>query len=117
MMSEYDIRQTTIFIKDEKSEEMVKLGNVEDLTLEDARQEFDEYSFDANCVSYPLEASVSCKLKTISRKKFIKLLMSRKIQRNAANALANYFFNKRGYYLYIDLYLVDGGVIWIKKIF
>lgn len=57
------------------------------------------------------EVSVSYKFKTISRKRFIKLLISRKIQRNVANELAKYFLNKRGYYSYIDLALFDTGVL------
>lgn len=57
------------------------------------------------------EVFVSYKFKTISRKRFIKLLISRKIQRNVANELAKYFLNKRGYYSYIDLALFDTGVL------
>ena len=57
------------------------------------------------------EVSVSYKFKTISRKRFIKLLISRKIQRNVANELAKYFLNKRGYYSYIDLALFDTGML------
>ena len=55
--------------------------------------------------------SVKCRLKTISRKRFIKLLMARNIQRNGAQELAKYFFNKRGYYSYMDLILFDNGVL------
>ena len=49
--------------------------------------------------------------KKISKKRFIKLLMARKIQRNAANELAKVFLERRGYYSYLDLVLFDGGLL------
>lgn len=41
--------------------------------------------------------------KKLSRKRFIKLLMSNKIQKNKANKIADYYFNKQGYYCLFDL--------------
>lgn len=41
--------------------------------------------------------------KRLSRKRFIKLLMSNQIQRNNANKIADYYFNKQGYYCLFDL--------------
>lgn len=111
MMPKCTLGPTTIFIKDEESGEMLELGNVEKLELEEIQIEHESINFGVNYVRYPQEVSVSYKLKTISRKKFIKLLMAKKIQRNAANELAKYFLKKRGYYSYIDLFLLDGGVI------
>ena len=43
------------------------------------------------------------KSETISRKKFVKLLMSKGIQRNGANEIAKYILNKNGKYSLLDL--------------
>lgn len=43
------------------------------------------------------------KSETISRKKFVKLLMSKGIQRNGANEIAKYILNKNGKYSLMDL--------------
>lgn len=111
MMPKCTLGPTTIFIKDNESGEMLELGNIEKLELEEIQTEHESYAFGINYINHPQEVSVSYRLKNISRKRFIKLLMARKIQRNAANELAKYFLNKRGYYSYIDLFLFDGGVI------
>ena len=39
----------------------------------------------------------------LTRKKFIKLLMSKGIQRNGANEIAKYVLNKKGKYIMFDL--------------
>lgn len=111
MMPKYTLNQATIFIKDKATGEILELGNVEKLELEEIQIEHESAVYGAKYISYPPEVSMSYRLKTISRKKFIKLLMARKIQRNAANELAKYFLNKRGYYSYIDLCLFDGGAL------
>ena len=111
MMPKCTLSQSTIFIKDDASGEMLELGNIEKLELEEIQIEHESADYGAKYISYPPEVTATYRLKTISRKKFIKLLMSRKIQRSAANELAKYFLNKRGYYSYIDLFLLDGGVL------
>ncbi len=111
MMPNCVLRPTTIYIKDNESGEMLELGNIEKLELEEIQTEHETYNQGINYISHPREVSVSYKLKKLSKKKFIKLLMARKIQRNAANELAKYFLNKRGYYSYIDLFLLDGGAL------
>lgn len=111
MMPKCTLGPTTIYIKDNESGETLELGNVGKLELEEIQTEHESYNFGTNYINHPQEVSVSYRLKTISKKRFIKLLMARKIQRNAANELAKYFLNKRGYYSYIDLFLFDGGVI------
>lgn len=111
MMPNCTLGTTTIYIKDNESGEMLELGNIEKLELEEIQTEHETYNQDLGYISHPTEVSASYRLKTISKKRFIKLLMARKIQRNAANELAKYFLNKRGYYSYIDLFLLDGGVL------
>lgn len=111
MMPKCTLSPATIFIKDEISGEMLELGNVEKLELEEIQIEKETFNDGVRYINPTLEVSTSYRLKTISRKRFIKLLMSRKIQRNVANELAKYFFSKRGYYSYIDLFLLDGGVL------
>lgn len=111
MMPKCILGPTTVYIKDNESGEMLELGNIEKLELEEIQTEYETYNQGIKniSISQPREVSVSYKLKKLSKKKFIKLLMARKIQRNAANELAKYFLNKRGYYSYIDLFLLDGG--------
>ena len=50
--------------------------------------------------------------KWISRKRFIKLLMSRGIQRNETKEIANRIFNKYGRYTTYDIYLHDYFNFW-----
>lgn len=44
------------------------------------------------------------KIKPLTRKKYIKLLMSKGIGRNGANEIAKYTLKKRGKYDYLDLF-------------
>lgn len=108
MMPKCTLGPTTVYIKDNESGEILELGNIEKLEVEEIQTEHETYNQGINYISQPREISVSYRLKNPSKKKFIKLLMARKIQRNAANELAKYFLNKRGYYSYIDLFLLDG---------
>lgn len=110
MMSKCILSPATIFIRDDVSGEMLELGDINKLELEEIQNEHESIAFGINYVN-SREVTASYRLKTFSKKKFIKLLMSRKIQRNAANELAKYFFNKRGYYSYIDLFLLTEGIL------
>lgn len=56
----------------------------------------------AETVSHSLENTIFSK--KVTRKRFIKLLMSHGIQRNKANKIANYYHKKDGYYLLINVY-------------
>lgn len=51
--------------------------------------------------SFPTISEISSK--NISRKRFIKLLMSDGIQRNQANKIANKYHKKQGEYKFIDV--------------
>lgn len=57
---------------------------------------------DAETVSHSLRNTIFSK--KVTRKRFIKLLMSNGIQRNEANKIANYYHKKDGYYLLINVY-------------
>lgn len=112
MYPKYELGPATISIKDNVTGEFLELGNIGSLELEEIKAEHEIYDDNDTVFINPPEAiSVKCRLKTISRKRFIKLLMARNIQRNGAQELAKYFFNKRGYYSYIDLMLFDNGVL------
>lgn len=111
MMPKCTLGPSTLFIKDDTTGEMVELGNINRLELEEIHTEREAYNEGITYIPQSTEVSVSYKFKKISRKRFIKLLMARKIQRNAANELAKCFLDKRGYYSYIDLVLFDTGVI------
>lgn len=111
MMPKCTLGPSTLFIKDDTTGEMVELGNINRLELEEIHTERETYNEGITYIPQSTEVSVSYKFKKISRKRFIKLLMARKIQRNAANELVKCFLDKRGYYSYIDLVLFDTGVI------
>lgn len=112
MYPKYELGPATISIKDNATGEFLELGNIGSLELEEINDEHKIYD-DSNVIfiNSTKSMSVKCRLKTISRKRFIKLLMARNIQRNGAQELAKYFFNKRGYYSYMDLILFDNGVL------
>lgn len=110
MMPKIETRNVTIFVKDNSSGEMLELGAAEKIELEEIENNYDTF-LDHDFKSCSREISISYKPKNISKKRFIKLLMSRKIQRNAANELAKVFHVKRGYYSYLDLIIFfDGGL-------
>ncbi len=111
MMPKCTLGPSTLFIKDDATGELVELGNINKLELEEIHTECETYNEGITYIPQSTEVNVSYKFKTISRKRFIKLLMARKIQRNVANEFAKYFLNKRGYYSYIDLALFDTGVL------
>lgn len=90
MMSKCTLGPSTIFIKDDATGEILELGNIEKLELEEIQIEHESAAYGAKYISYPPEVTDTYRLKTISRKKFIKLLMARKIQRNAANEFAKW---------------------------
>lgn len=57
----------------------------------------------AENISYVMQKTIFSK--KVSRKRFIKLLMSYGIQRNEANKIASYYHKKDGYYLLINVYM------------
>lgn len=111
MIPKCELKSATLFIKDDVSGEFMEMGNINKLELEEVYVERETYADGIKYVSQSREVTLSYNLKKISRKKFVKLLMARKIQRNLANELAKYYLNKRGYYSYIDLFLLDGGTL------
>jgi hypothetical protein len=99
-----------IYIQDDASGEMMELGQTQKIELDEVQQEYE--TFDTKKImNVSHEVSISYKPKKISKKRFIKLLMARKIQRNAANELVKVFLERRGYYSYLDLVLFDGGLL------
>lgn len=105
------LNSATLFIKDDASGELLEIGNVNKLELEEVYIEKETYVEGIKYMPSSIEVSTSYNLKKLTRKKFVKLLMARRIQRNAANELAKCFLEKRGYYSYIDLFLLDGGTL------
>lgn len=102
-----DIQYGSFYLIDKESGKCQEIGNVENLEIIENSNE----KFDFSAIINPPEVKLKAQLIPISRKRFIKLLMARNIQRNGAQELAKYFFNKRGYYSYIDLMLFDNGVL------
>lgn len=99
-----------IYIQDDASSEIIDLGRAQKIELNEVQEEYETFNI-KKIMNVSHEVSISYKPKKISKKKFIKLLMARKIQRNGAQELAKYFFNKRGYYSYIDLILFDNEML------
>ena len=101
------IKYGSFYLIDKESRKYQEIGNVESLEIIENSNE----KFDFNVIINHPEVILKAQLIPISRKRFIKLLMARNIQRNGAHELAKYFFNKRGYYSYMDLMLFDSGVL------
>lgn len=110
MMPKIETRNVTIYAKDNFSGEMLELGAAEKMELEEVGNNYDTF-LERDFKPCIREISISYKPKNISKKRFIKLLMSRNIPRNASNELAKVFHDKRGYYSYLDLIIFfDGGL-------
>lgn len=89
-----NLKPMRLLVVDDKGNEMELQGTVE---LEQSYP-YEDLSISQWTMSVNIEKS-----ETISRKKFIKLLMSKGIQRNGANEIAKYILNKNGKYSLMDL--------------
>lgn len=89
-----NLKPMRLLVVDDKGNEMELQGTVE---LEQSYP-YEDLSISQWTMSVNIEKS-----ETISRKKFIKLLMSKGIQRNGANEIAKYILNKNGKYSLLDL--------------
>lgn len=76
-----------------------------ELTREPQYEDFLDKSYISN------EFSVDFKVKNVSRKRFIKLVMSYGFQKNTATELANYCLRKYGYYNLLNFMLNDLSLI------
>ncbi len=83
-----------LFVADDKGNEIELQGSVEFAES----YPYEDLPISQLAMSVDIEKS-----ETISRKKFIRLLMSKGIQRNGANEIAKYFLKKNGKYSLLDL--------------
>ena len=89
-----NLKPMRLFAVDDKGNEIELQGSVEIA---------ESYPYEDLPISQWTMSVYIEKSETISRKKFIKLLMSKGIQRNGANELAKYILNKNGKYSLLDL--------------
>lgn len=95
------LKPRRLFMVDDKGNKIELQGtiNLEELDLNSV--ELDPYK---NISVTELSMSINVeKSETISRKKFVKLLMSKGIQRNSANEIAKYVLKRNGRYTLFDL--------------
>ena len=95
------LKPRRLFMVDDKGNKIELQGtiNLEELDLNSV--ELDPYK---NIYVTELSMSINVeKSETISRKKFVKLLMSKGIQRNSANEIAKYVLKRNGRYTLFDL--------------
>ena len=95
------LKPSRLLMVDDKGNEIELQGtiNLEELDLNSV--ELDSYK---NISVTELSMSINVeKSETISRKKFVKLLMSKGIQRNSANEIAKYVLKRNGRYTLFDL--------------
>lgn len=95
------LKPSRLFMVDDKGNKIELQGtiNLEELDLNSV--ELDSYK---NISVTELSMSINVeKSETISRKKFVKLLMSKGIQRNSANEIAKYVLKRNGRYTLFDL--------------
>lgn len=98
----------TVYIQDNLTGDITELGFAESVELTEIVGSYD--SFIEKNITMPQSYSISLayKPKHLTKKKFIKMLMSYKIQRNEANVLAKICLENRGYYSYVDLLFLIG---------
>lgn len=94
------LKPMRLLVVDDKGNEMELQGTVE-LEQSYPYEDIDLYK-DLSISQWTMSVNIE-KSETISRKKFIKLLMSKGIQRNGANEIAKYILNKNGKYSLMDL--------------
>ena len=95
------LKPSRLFMVDDKGNEIELQGTINFEELDLNSDELDPYK---NISVTELSMSINIeKSETISRKKFIKLLMSKDIQRNGANEIAKYVLKRNGRYTLFDL--------------
>ena len=68
MMPKCTLGPSTLFIKDDATGELVELGNINKLELEEIHTECETYNEGITYIPQSTEVNVSYKFKTISRK-------------------------------------------------
>ena len=95
------LKPSRLFMVDDNGNEIELQGTINFEELDLNSDELDPYK---NISVTELSMSINIeKSETISRKKFIKLLMSKDIQRNGANEIAKYVLKRNGRYTLFDL--------------
>ena len=84
---------------DGKYEMLGQLEEIRQEEFENTDLKYSEYCVDLKHNEFEMTVSPI----QLTRKKFVKILMSKGIQRNGANEIAKYFLKKRGYYSLVDL--------------
>lgn len=95
-----NLKPMRLLVVDDNGNEMELQGTVE-FEQSYPYEDIDHYK-DLSISQWTMSVNIE-KSETISRKKFIKLLMSKGIQRNGANEIAKYILNKNGKYSLMDL--------------
>ena len=75
-------------------------ATISSISVEKEKNYYDTFgkSFNGLITKNQFELELEIKTKNITRKRFIKLLMAKGIQRNGANEIAKYILKKYGYY-------------------
>ena len=96
-----NLKPSRLFMVDDKGNKIELQGTIDLEELDLNSVELDPYE---NISVTELSMSINIeKSETISRKKFVKLLMSKGIQRNGANEIAKYVLKRNGRYTLFDL--------------
>lgn len=95
-----NLKPMRLLAVDDKGNEIELQGTVE-LAQSYPYEDIDSYK-DLSISQWTMSVNIE-KSETISRKKFIKLLMAKGIQRNGANEISKYILNKNGKYSLLDL--------------
>lgn len=95
------LKPTKLLMVDDRGNEIELQGTIEFEQLDLDSSELDKYK---NVLTTQLSMNINIdNVIKLTRKKFIKLLMSKGIQRNGANEIAKYVLNKKGKYIMFDL--------------
>lgn len=92
-----ELRGTVMMKTVEGKEIILENAIITEITKSEENQ-FDDFIDDFIRKIDPMSYEVSVKIKPLSKKRFVKLLMSRGMQRNEANEMAKYVLRKYGEY-------------------
>ena len=109
MMPDVNLLKGKVYIEDPTNHKILELGEADNIEFNKVENTYDTYN-SGTISSIKDEISLTYKPATMSRKRFIKLLMSAGMQRNAAVGLAEYIHKKRVCYSSIDLAIIVGGI-------
>lgn len=97
MGAENSITGKVMAVTDDGREFVFENAIISSITVEESNHEYSTFD-EKECTVTTNSFEIALEIKGVTRKRFVKLLMSKGIQRNGANELAKYSLKKYGNY-------------------